>query len=170
MRADISTDRFHLRELTADDVTQRYLQWFRNADAKKFIAASASTQELSDLRDYVLTRIGRPDILFLGIFDKANGAHIGNIKYEPVDRVAGVAVMGILIGDASYRGKRVATEVLRATAFWLEANCGITKVALTVHAGNISAIRAYRAVGYKVAQSPHTARRDADAISMVLSL
>jgi RimJ/RimL family protein N-acetyltransferase len=170
VKADIHTDRFHLRDLTLDDVSERYLQWFRDPDAGKYISASGATQELADLRDYVLARTGRPDILFLGIFDKATGVHIGNVKYEPVNADLGYAKMGILIGDPSYRGRGVAPEVLAGSAQWLKQHRGVTHIVLTVLADNRRAIRAYEAAGFAVEDTPNLVPESDDLLTMVLWL
>ena len=90
---EIATERFLLRSLTEHDVTERYLSWLRNPDARKFITAAARTEGLSDLKRYVCDRIGRDDVLFLGIFEKTTGLHIGNIKYEPVNSEVGYAII-----------------------------------------------------------------------------
>ena len=103
----------------------------------------------------MLERIGRDDILFLGIFDKTNGLHIGNIKYEPVNSVLGYAVMGVLIGDPAYRGKGAAKEALNASARWLKENRNTRRILLGVSKENHVAIRAYQQVGFVVAETPH---------------
>jgi RimJ/RimL family protein N-acetyltransferase len=154
MPVTIDTGRFHLRELREDDATERYLGWLGDAAAMKYITAAAVTKELSDLRLYIRARIGRDDVLFLGIFEKSSGAHIGNIKYEPVDSAKGFAIMGILIGDPQYRGKGVAPEVLKASARWLRAERAITQIVLGVSHDNAAAIRAYQQAGFVIEGSP----------------
>ena len=67
---EIITDRFLLRPLTELDVTEKYLNWLGDAEAQKFITAAATTKGLEDLRIYVRERMGREDILFIGIFEK----------------------------------------------------------------------------------------------------
>ncbi len=148
----ISTERFLLRELTEGDVTQRYLSWLSDVATQRFIVAAAKTKRLSDLKQYVQERIGREDVLFLGIFEKATGVHVGNIKYEPVDSASGYAVMGILIGDPISRGKGVAGEAVRASALWLKAHRQIRWILLGVNPNNTAAIKAYQKVGF--VQSP----------------
>ena len=145
---EIITDRFLLRPLTESDVTERYLNWLGDADAQKFITAAATTQGLEDLRIYVRERMGREDILFLGIFEKRTGLHIGNIKYEPVKSKLGYAIMGILIGDPEYRGRGVTGEVLDASAQWLKKNRNIQQILLGVDKGNHAAVRAYGKLGF----------------------
>lgn len=81
-------------------------------------------------------------MLFLGIFERATQRHIGNIKFEPVDRQAGYAVFGILIGDADFRGKGVVAEVIAASSVWLKWQ-GLREIVLGVDMDNEPAIRAY---------------------------
>lgn len=166
----IRAERFVLRELTEADVTDRYCEWLRDLDIQKYITAAAGTHTLADLRQYVLERIGRSDVLFLGIFDSATGAHIGNVKYEPVNVERGYAVMGVLIGDAAYRGKGVAGEVVTASARWLQAHRGIKQVLLGVSKDNVAAIRAYEKVGFVVASTPYISATSDTGMTMVWQL
>lgn len=147
----VETNRFFLRELTTDDASERYLGWLSEPEARKWIVGANSARRLSDLKSYIFDRIDRPEVLFLGIFDMTNGIHIGNIKYEPIDSGAGLAVMGVLIGDAAYRGKGVVAEVLVASANWLRSHRQIREIWLGVDKQNTSAIRAYEKVGFSVA-------------------
>jgi len=100
-------------------------------------------------------RIGRPDVCFLGIFDKTTSRHIGNIKYEPIQVEKKYAVMGVLIGDARWRGQGVFSEVFEASALWLYENKNITKFELGVDKTNISAIRSYEKAGFKPIDSQY---------------
>lgn len=169
-KVEINTERFLLRELTEDDVTQRYLGWLSDSESKKFIAASATVRKLSDLRQYVLERIGRDDIIFLGIFEKTNGLHIGNIKYDPVNSGLGYAIMGMLIGDSAYRSKGVATEILNASARWLKEHRNIRQILLGVSKDNLAAVKAYEKVGFVVADTPYIQKSMPGAITMVWCL
>jgi [ribosomal protein S5]-alanine N-acetyltransferase len=163
----IETPRFLLRELSADDVSERYLSWFSDPDARANISAAAATKELDDLRRYVEERVGREDVLFLGIFDRKSGIHIGNVKYEPLDRARGYAIMGILVGDPAFRGKGVASEVLAASGRWLQQHRDIKEIVLGVDRSNAGAIRAYEKVGYRVARTPHIPVTGDRAVTMV---
>ena len=155
MTVEIVTSRFLLRELGVEDVTERYLGWFGDPEARKYIAAAAQTRELSDLKRFVKERTNRPDVLFLGISDRATGLHIGNIKYEPVDSVHGYAVMGILIGDPAYRGLGVTPEILISSGEWLKKHRNIKQIVLGVNKDNLGAIRAYEKSGFAIAPTPY---------------
>lgn len=151
----IVTERCRLRPLTVGDATPAYLAWFRDPEAIRTVGAAASTVSLEDLRAFIAARVDRPDVLFLGIFATADGTHIGNIKYEPIDEAAGYAIMGILIGEPAWRGRGVAQEVLRASAAWLSAHRGIREILLGVSKDNPAAVRAYEAVGFRADESPY---------------
>jgi [ribosomal protein S5]-alanine N-acetyltransferase len=165
----ISTKRFLLRPLVENDATERYLSWLDDADAKKYITVAEKTKCLSDLKQYVRDRIDRGDILFLGIFDKNTGLHIGNIKYEPVNSELGYAIMGLLIGDPAYRGKGVAAEILSASGQWLKEHKKIKQILLGVSTDNAAAISVYEKVGFEISDT-ELIRRKPNALSMVLDL
>jgi len=151
---EILTERFTLRSLRVSDVTEDYLGWLKSP-ASEYILSSASTQTLVDLTAYVANLIDREDVLFLGIFEKDTHKHIGNLKYEPVDVDAGCAVMGILIGETEWQGKRVAQEVLTASAEWLAHNRNIKEIILGVDVEHIQAIRAYEKIGFQTETTPY---------------
>jgi len=167
---ELLTSRFRLRPLEVDDVSERYAGWLRNPVAQRFIAAAASAPDLAALRQYVSERSGREDVLFLGIFDRATGSHLGNIKYEPVDSTAGYAIMGILVGEPEWRGKGVAAEVLAASAHWLRKHRNIRQIVLGVQRSNVEAIRAYRKVGFKDEATPFIPTVSPENLAMVWHL
>lgn len=144
----METGRFILRELTVADVSERYLEWLSDTEARKWIVAAAQARRMADLQDYVVQRVGRADVLFLGIFDKSSGVHIGNIKYEPVLPSQRSAVMGILVGDPSFRGKGVFAEVFGASAAWLKKERRVSRIHLGVERAHQAALKAYQNAGF----------------------
>lgn len=166
----LDTPRFLLRDLVESDASARYLSWFSNEGARTYIESAAHTKELDDLRRFIRDRVGRDDVLFLGIFDKTTGDHIGNVKFEPVDTRKAYAVMGMLIGESAYRGKGVAAEVLAAIGEWLKRYRGINEIVLEVHPDNTAAIRAYEKAGYRVSATPHLPLAPPHTVKMVCSL
>ncbi len=149
------TQRFALRSLTTEDVSARYQSWFNAEIASMGVSSARRQPSLDELRAFVGEREDREDVLFLGIFTKADGTHIGNLKYEPISRDGGYAVLGILIGDKAWWGKGVATEVLRPTAHWLRERYGIREIVLGVMKDNALALRGYEKVGFRAEPSPY---------------
>jgi ribosomal-protein-alanine N-acetyltransferase len=146
----IETGRFVLRQLTPSDASERYASWFSDPEVKRYITAASAVPSVDDLREYIAARAGRPDILFLGVHTRDTDTHIGNIKFEPVDRAAGLAMLGIMIGDPAWRGRGAASEVIVGANEWLAANRGIREVVLGVARDNAGAKRAYEKAGFVV--------------------
>ena len=147
----INSERFSIRPLKPEDATYKYLDWFNDVIVKKYITSTPQT--LESLREFIVTRMGRENALFLGIFLKESGAHIGNIKFEPIDVESKSAVMGILIGDKNWRTRGVTPEVLDVCFEWLYLNRDIEKLILGVDKTNIAAIRAYEKAEFTVEKS-----------------
>lgn len=159
-----------MRPLTKEDVTERYLRWLSDPITTRFIETASATNAREELTNYVAERSNRPDILFLGIFVRATGEHIGNIKYEPINLIKKYAVMGILIGQPEWRGKAVAPEVIGETAKWLKDTIGLTEIVLGVEKENMPGIRAYENCGFKIASTEKIEINSEIAVGMVLDL
>jgi len=147
------TERFNMRPLTIDDVTTRYQSWFSPETARMGIASARRQPTLEDLRTFIDERVGRPDVLFLGIFVKESGEHIGNLKYEPIDPKNGYSVMGILIGQQEWWGQGITSEVVCPSARWLRSRHGIREIVLGVMKDNLLARRAYEKIGFRLRQT-----------------
>lgn len=149
------------------DVTERYAQWLIDEVSSRYICNKHS---FSELQQYVVDRQSLPNVMFMGIFDKTSGLHIGNIKYEPINSDSGYAVMGILIGQAEWRGQGVAKEVIVATAIWLFKFRNVRQIVLGVSRENSPAIRAYKKIGFIEATTEHISAVSPDGLTMVLDL
>ncbi len=163
----IETNRFLLRKLTLGDVTERYLNWLRNQDSQKWIFTANSTLNIEDLKAYVLKRIEKEDILFLGIYQKESNLHIGNIKFEPIIKKEGRAELGILIGDPNFRGKKVFGEVLEGASLVLKQYYNINQITLGVSRQNQAAFKAYLNAGF-IEEIEHNTHRNSNMVRMKL--
>jgi len=166
----LATDRFFLRPLTLQDATDRYLGWLRDGQAQRYIMSASRTQTLEDLRAFIADRIGRRDVLFLGIFERVSGRHIGNIKFEPIDYAGRTAEMGILIGEPEWRRQGVANEVIAATAYWLRDHYGVLRLCLGVERGNETALSAYLRAGFHQTGIVHDPRASGEVVRMALEV
>ena len=144
---EITTQRFLLRQLITNDVSDRYLSWL-NKEESPYIEYGKNHSTMEELKVYVSERERKRDVLFLGIFTKKK-QHIGNIKYEPIDYKGKTAVMGILIGDSDWRGKGVAIEVIKASAHYLNSIYGVRTIFLGVNPNHQVAVSVYKKIGFK---------------------
>ena len=152
----INTERFQLKSLTTKDVTEKYLSWFNQSkEIEKYISFAQKCEGIDSLMQYVKDKKDREDVLFLGGFCSL-GQHIGNIKYEPIDLKNKTATMGILIGDKEWRGKGVASEVIKISGKYLKNNYGIKYIDLGVDKSNARAISAYEKINFKIIEENNT--------------
>lgn len=149
----IESDRFYYRPLEAKDATPNYLSWLSDEAAVKFIKTAADTKELKELEQYIVSKLESDEALFLGIFEKDSKEHIGNIKYEPLNQESSYAVMGILVGNPTWRGKGVAKEAILSTSLYLKNELNISEIVLGVEKENTPAVKAYEKIGFKVLQN-----------------
>jgi [ribosomal protein S5]-alanine N-acetyltransferase len=160
LELQITSIRFIIRQLTVKDVSYRYLEWLQDDTVQKIIYGAAPNIKLNDLKRYVSGQEKNPSVLFLGVFCKESGKHIGNIKFDPIGYEKNYTVMGILIGEKEWRGKGVAKEVITSTFFWINGKYNITKMVLGVDKSHKSAIKAYKKIGFK---AKYNERKDGDA-------
>jgi [ribosomal protein S5]-alanine N-acetyltransferase len=163
----MESERFFLRTLIEDDVNARYLEWINGSDKSQYINYTNQNRTVDEVSTFVTERVNSDTVLFLGIFVRESGEHIGNIKYEPIDFKKSYAIMGILIGKKNWRGRGVAAEVIKASSMWLHNKYGIKQIILGVNTGNIWAIKAYEKVGFSEKKTPLIRKIDKTNITMV---
>jgi RimJ/RimL family protein N-acetyltransferase len=163
----MESERFFLRTLIEDDVNARYLEWINGSDKSQYINYTNQNRTVDEVSTFVTERVNSDTVLFLGIFVRESGEHIGNIKYEPIDFKKSYAIMGILIGEKNWRGRGVAAEVIKASSMWLHNKYGIKQIILGINTGNIWAIKAYEKVGFSEKKTPLIRKIDKTNITMV---
>ena len=151
---ELHSKRLALRPLHAQDATQRYLDWFDDGETRRFIISARHRQTIDSLRDFIEANRNSDRSLLLGIFDREEHLHIGNIKFDPVDSISGRAILGILIGDIRWRNRGVFPEAFDTSASWLFGNFGISQFWLGVDTLNLSATRSYARAGFSEMPPP----------------
>lgn len=139
--------------MTLGFVTERYRGWLSDSVVNAYL----STRDVSmdDLREYVNKRIADRNVFFWAICDKASGAHIGNVKIEPIDWDSKSGVFGMLLGDQAFWGKGIGTEVTSAVVATLFDDYDFKSIVLGVEILNEAAIRVYEKAGFKIVETEH---------------
>jgi len=137
-----------LRTLDSSDNLNNYLYWMSHPENNEYILSTKKSYSLTDLQDFIESCNLSPSIILLGIFDKENHAHIGNIKYENIDLAKKCAEMGILIGEKNYRGRGIAGNVIQESAKWLNVNLSLQTIFLGVDQNHSAAVRMYSKIGF----------------------
>ncbi|MFH1536889.1 MAG: GNAT family protein [Patescibacteria group bacterium] len=144
----INGETIYLRKLINKDATKKYCSWLNDPGVNKFLETRKST--IKDLKEYIKKQNHNQDSLFLGVFDKKNNVHIGNIKLEPIDWKKKKAIFGIIIGDKNYWGRGVGQEATKLTISYAFKNLGLKEIELGVISQNERARKAFERSGFKV--------------------
>jgi RimJ/RimL family protein N-acetyltransferase len=146
------SERVVVRRLERDDIGAQYLAWFRDPAVRSFIKFAAAAPSLQGLQQYWEAKSADPKVDFLGLFDAASGAHLGNMKFE-LGPGNGEAHVGFLIGDPAARRRGLLRETLPACVAHLRRARGRLNVYLTVDPQNRAALAAFTRLGFRAAGS-----------------
>jgi RimJ/RimL family protein N-acetyltransferase len=153
MKTSIHSERFLIRSLEPEfDDFKNYLGWMRDTNANPFISGVNPTMALDELISYALSKNCSETACLMGIFQKSDSLHIGNIKLEPLC-IKSHAWLGILIGEKNMRGKGVGFEVIRSVTEHFHKQYQIPRFYLGVDEKNFNAVGLYKKIGFHV--RPH---------------
>src|SRR3981189_2336644 len=93
----LTTDRFLLRNLSANDASERYLAWAADSDVMGPLNVRPIRMAREQLAAYISGFDGSTRFL-IGIFSRAENIHIGFYMVE-IDAIHAVASFNVVIGD-----------------------------------------------------------------------
>jgi RimJ/RimL family protein N-acetyltransferase len=128
----------------------------QDVKSSPFIQSARPDYQLKELIEYIDEKNDAADALLLGIFSANNGKHIGNLKFEPILFDDRKAVLGLLIGDADFRGIGVGTEILPYVFSKLCGEYEIELIELGVDVDNKAALSLYQKMGFNIKSSHGT--------------
>jgi len=139
-------DKVYLRELTPEDVTPRYLNWFKNDDVTKFLFVKNLTTK--DVVDYMEHGRKTNTYYMYGICVNETQLHIGNIKIGPIDWKTMRSDLVTLIGDVDYWGQGLATEGIALGSKMAFDVYQIKELAGHIDSNNIGSLKSYFRAGW----------------------
>jgi len=91
-----------------------YFNWLKQYDVVRYIGRPEYIDSLQfpTVEEYVKNLYERKDVCFFAIYYETN--FIGTFKIGDIDSRNLIADIGIMIGDANYRGKGLALDVMKA--------------------------------------------------------
>jgi RimJ/RimL family protein N-acetyltransferase len=140
--------RIYLRSLTNCDASEKYCSWLNDNEVNKYLETRSVT--IDGLKEYINEKNESDNTLFLGIFDKANDKHIGNLKLEPINNVKNNATFSIVIGDKDYWGYGFGTESTNLILSHGFNEMNLMSINLGVISQNKKAIHIYEKLGFKI--------------------
>lgn len=146
----IEGDRLYLREIRLSDVNEDYYRWMNDSEVTQYMESRFSGNSLESIRNFVASKQGKPDCIFLAIVLKEGDRHIGNIKLEPINRIHSHAELGIMIGNKPDWGKGYATEAIRLAVDYAFHKLNLRRVNAGCYSNNIFSLKAFKKVGFEI--------------------
>ncbi|MBI3290811.1 GNAT family N-acetyltransferase [Candidatus Falkowbacteria bacterium] len=143
-------NRIYLRPLVIDDASQKYCDWLNDPEVNIYLETRKSTVE--DLKSYIKQKLNDTNSCLLGIFDKANDKHIGNVKLEIINQIKKRADFGIILGDKSYWGQGIGTEATKLAVDYAFNELSLDEVELGVLDQNKRGQKAFAKAGFKITE------------------
>lgn len=140
----------YLRRLERGDISDRYFQWFNDAEVTRYMVNGAIPNRPEEMESF-FERMSRStnDVVF-AIVDRATEQHIGNTAIHNIDWIRRLGEFGIIVGEKEYWGKGYGTEATRLLVGFAFDRLNLNRVWLGVNAEHRAAIRAYEKVGFQI--------------------
>lgn len=135
------------RSLGPDDVTDRFVSWFSDAENMRYVHILAgSTHE--EIFNYV-GAFDNKTVFFVGLFVKRTGQLIGwrQIIYDAEHRRA---LLTLVIGEKDFQGRGINRELQPAFYEFLFVTLGVHKMFAEIFGGNVRSHRLAIAAGYEL--------------------
>jgi [ribosomal protein S5]-alanine N-acetyltransferase len=142
--------RIYLRELTKEDVDEKYLSWFSDANVTQFLSVDGSNLTKQTVVDYINHGIQTKTYFMYAICLKENDTHIGNLKIGPIHPIHGFSDLVAVIGNKEYWGKGLATEAITVGNELAFNTYNIRKLTGSIYSENIGSIKAYTRAGWVI--------------------
>lgn len=143
---ELKTERFTLRSVTREDVTDDYLRWV--ADPEVMMGLNLPRRRLSRQQAvrHALAHDNRSRFFLMICPDKAPAIGFYIITVDPKH---GFAETSVVVGKREFWGKNVVVETRSALLDFLFDVVRVHKVIGTPHGRNISSIFNYKAMGFE---------------------
>lgn len=144
------SERVFLRPMTDADVTDEYLEWFRNDDVTRFLSVDGNTLTRESVIDYVREGAESGSFHMQAVCLVDGGKQIGNLKVGPISRQHKTSDLVCVIWDRSQWGKGLATDAIRLGNHLAHDQYGVRKLTGSIMSGNIGSIKAYTRAGWMI--------------------
>ncbi|MEO9576112.1 MAG: GNAT family N-acetyltransferase [Tateyamaria sp.] len=147
----INTRRLCLRPLAPNDVGPDYVAWLNEPEINRFLEVRhAPRQTLRSVQAFVASCADDPDTMLFGAYLGEDGAHIGNIKLGPIDRLIGTAELGLIIGASNARSLGLGSEMIEGVMGYAFRDLDLRKLTAGCYEANVASLRSFEKCGFVV--------------------
>lgn len=144
----ITSDSYTLRAFKDADAAL-WQEWDVDSDVQAFMPEPRNEMRAIAEQYKYIEECRADEAGFYWSIESKEGVTIGTVALTEFNDYHGVADLGIVIGDKSYWGKGVATEVVTALVSYAFGHLNISRINAEVEAGNIPMMKLLEKVGFK---------------------
>ncbi|MGY5120432.1 GNAT family N-acetyltransferase [Streptomyces sp. 900105755] len=142
-----------LRALHSEDA-EHHFRWRNDPEVVRWAAAGDPlfgpvTAEAIRTGFDTMLRLTPRESAVLTVEDLAGGTVIGMVDYRDLDPCAGVATIGVTIGEREFWGRGHGSDALRLLMGHLFGAYGLNRLELDTWSGNERAVRAFTRLGFR---------------------
>lgn len=142
----LESENFFLRSMTPTDLTNRYIDWARDAELMENLNTPPREINREQLTRYI-SRFDNKTKFHLGVFTKESGLHVGFYTIY-IDARTRAAQTNVVIGDRDYWGRSVVQETRAAIIDFLFDHMKLERVWGSPFERNFPSIFNYKAQGF----------------------
>jgi len=146
----LENETIYLRNVKVSDVNDRYYQWMNDCNVNQYLETRFVVQSKEKITEFVKSKDGDTNEIFLAICDKEHQLHIGNIKLGPINWYHRRAEISLLIGDKDYWGKGIATQAIQLISDFAIRQLNLNKLTAGAYKPNKASIKAFERCGFKI--------------------
>ncbi|MFB3881482.1 MAG: GNAT family N-acetyltransferase [Armatimonadota bacterium] len=142
-----------LRPIRISDA-ERCLRWVSDPEVQRFLGLIQPARTLDQERSWIASILSDRQHQRAFVILSETGVAIGTCGLRGVDREAGTALLGMMIGDPRLWGRGYGTAATRALLGYAFGELELREVRLSCHAENGRAIRCYEKAGFERRPAP----------------
>ena len=142
-------ERIYLREVRPSDVNESYYRWMNDPEVTRYLETRFFPNAMEGLREYVASKLGDRDNVFLAIVLKQGDRHIGNIKLGSINWIHRFADVGLMIGEKDCWGKGYATEAISLVTLYAFKTLNLHRLTAGCYDANMGSAKAFIKAGWQ---------------------
>lgn len=129
----------------------RYLDWLSNYDVMKTIGRSEYLTAIpyEEVEEYVRQLTESMTDMFFAVHLRDEDTFVGTVKAGHIDWRAGIADIGIMIGERDMWGRGIATDALATLCKAAFDGLGMRKLVANIMAANPAMMRVFEKLGFQ---------------------
>lgn len=140
-----------LKEFTKTNLyDEKYFSWLRDIEVitQIYHLDYLLTLDFSEVEKYVQSLLSSKNDCFFAVYNKENNQFIGTQKIGHINWRAGIADMGIMIGEIEYRSKGLSKDIMITAMKYAFKTLSLRKLTGGTSATNIAMQKCFESLGF----------------------